>query len=196
MDDTFTAEDWAPTIQLCVPPRYRACRLAQFSPDVVRDAERFLAPGGVSMFYVYGEVGCGKTSLAAAMLMRWRWLNRQALYLDGTTSPGGKGIFLPAYVAAEQIRLLDETREAREAWKQTPLLVLDDLGANRMTPHVTESLLFLLQRRYDWLRKTVVTSNLDLAGLERDLDRRAASRMQIGTVLNLGDKDRRVGGGE
>ncbi|HUX03090.1 MAG TPA: hypothetical protein VMY35_19185 [Phycisphaerae bacterium] len=179
-----------------IPARYRRWRLWDFKPDTASDAVAFLERGGAATLFLHGVVGTGKTCLASATLSAWRW-SGGACNLDCPGDCGiGKrevGLFLPAYEAAARLRNLDRCEAAMNEWAGARLLVLDDIGANRATPHVTEQLLFLLQRRYDECAKTIVTSNLDLSGIEGTLGERAASRLQEGMLIELTGGDKRAG---
>ena len=169
-----------------VPEKYRKWRLSDYSNFVAVALQPFF-DGDVFSVFIHGSVGTKKTSIAAAILFEWR---RRGLPSSG----GGYGEFVPAYKACDAFRDFEKGSQKVEHWRNCPILVLDDIGAGRDTPHVTEQLLFLIQRRYDRDRATVITSNLDLAGLGQHLDDRAASRMQEGVMLNLGTKDVRAKG--
>lgn len=173
-----------------VPARYQGWRMTVYPLEWQAKAIEFLE-GDCSTLYIYGAVGTRKTSFAAAVFRTAAFVCEGSRWLPDTFTWSGE--FVPAYEAAERIRSLES--KLIEPWKHTPFLVLDDIGANRSTPHVVEQLLFLIQYRYDNLMKTVITSNKDLAGLAEIIDPRAASRMQEGIVLNLGGTDTRGRGG-
>jgi len=184
----------------CVPRRYSRWRLWDFSEGAACRSLRFLDPdsssAAPSTLYLQGDIGTGKTSLAAATLHAW-WFSGggcckecPSVYACLVEKPEG-GLFLPAYEAAARLRDLEKCDEAMNLWSTTRLLILDDLGANRSTPHVTEQLLFLLQSRYDECRKTIVTTNLSLDALAVALGERAASRLQEGILIELTGGDRR-----
>ncbi len=167
-----------------IPPKYRGWVLADYSEAVSERVGPFLARE-VPTVYLHGTVGTKKSSLAAALLRQWRALGQPS-------KRGGWGEFLPAYVLADTLRDFEGGKGKVAHWRDCPILVLDDLGAARNTPHITEQMLFLVQRRYDRERPTIITSNLTLAELADHLDPRAASRMQEGIVLDLGTTDCRA----
>lgn len=177
---------WASWATGLVPVRYRRWRLQDYPLEWQKKALEFLE-GNMSTMYLYGEVGTRKTSFVAAVFRTAAWI--------GVGGPedafSWSGDFVPAYQAAEQIRSLEPA--LIESWKHVSFLVLDDIGANRSTPHVVEQLLFLIQYRYDNLLKTVITSNANLNEFAEIVDKRAASRMQEGVILNLGMSDTRRG---
>ena len=166
-----------------VPLRYRRWGLGDFSPELA-DAVRPFLYGDVSSLYLHGAVGSRKTSLACAVLQSWACER-------GTEGMSGHGAFVPMYLFAAAARDFESGKERLAHWRTAPILLLDDVGSHRDTPHLTESLLFLIGHRYDNERKTIVTTNLTLADFAKHVDPRAASRFQEGIVLNLGMKDSR-----
>jgi len=167
-----------------LPQRYLVHSFGEFSPVIQGEVHAFLE-GPAWSLYLYGAAGTKKTSLAIAALVDLR----RAL-----PPPQDRiGVFVPAYTFARQARRMVESRndQAILRWRTVPLLILDDLGANRDTPHVTETLLFLLEERYDHERKTIITTNLTLEQFAQHLDPRVASRLQEGMILDLGEVDAR-----
>jgi len=180
-----------------IPKLYRQWTLDNYSAAWSGVAAEFLCgPSSVWSFLITGAFGSRKTSFACAVLRAWRdswsadvanWHGPESAYSTGKDY----GIFLPAYEAAERLRDLEHKAESLAQWQATNFLVLDDLGANRATPHIKEQLLFLLQFRYDECKKTVITSNLDLDGIRGEIDQRVSSRLQEGLYRKLGAKDLR-----
>jgi len=117
-----------------------------------------------------GEVGCGKTHLAAAIA------NYQAQAENG----------LPAIFAVVP-DLLDHLRatfhpkssvtydERFEALCEVPLLILDDLGTQNATEWAGEKLYQICNYRYNHQLPTVITTN-NLAHLEPRIASRATER--------------------
>ena len=167
-----------------IPKRYHRYALEDFPPELCEKALGFIA-GETDALYLHGKTGSRKTMFAAAVLRAWRWVRPQ------WPEEWRNGIFLPSYTAADVLRNFDTGQETRRGWANTPLLVLDDVGASRSTPHLAEQLLFLIERRYDGEMQTIITTNYTLAEFADAVDPRAASRLQEGLVLDLGDVDRR-----
>lgn len=142
----------------------------------------FLARNAWSLF-LYGAVGARKTSVAAATLAYIRASGKWG------SEAGGYG----EWVSPDKLRtaMLDMERGkyAIEAWRMARVLVLDDLGAVRSTPHAQETVVQLILSRYDVIKPTIITSNLGLPTLAEHLDGRIASRLQEGVVLDVGDVD-------
>lgn len=121
------------------------------------------APDG--WLVLVGQSGCGKTHLAVAIANE-RQRQRQPVifavvpdlldYLRSTFAPDSK-------VAYD--RLFEEIRT-------TPLLILDDLGAQVSSPWALEKLYQVLNYRYNARLPTVITTNVHLEDLERRLSSR------------------------
>lgn len=138
----------------------------------------FLAQGGPWCLYLWGSTGSRKTSIALAIL--------KALRED---RPDQWGEFVPSYKAVETLRAVDsdEAKASVKRWRSLPCLVLDDLLKGRDTPHVIESLLFLLHYRYDWAngQKTIITANCHLDELGKRIDPATARRIAEGVQIEL-----------
>jgi DNA replication protein DnaC/primosomal protein DnaI len=179
----LTPEQERAVEMLDIPPQYRKWTLDDYSQAVRLALAPFLAGYRWSAF-LCGGVGTRKTSLAAAMLRRWR--------VSGKPSGGAPyGEFVQPSRFTSLARDMDNGRVALASWRKASILVLDDVSAYRNTPHIVETLLLLLSARYDDVRPTIITSNLRLPELATHLDPRIASRLQDGVCVDLGDVDTR-----
>ena len=78
-------------------------------------------------------------------------------------------------------------------WAAKPCLILDDIGAEKVSEYVRQSLYVLINKRYLDDLPTIITSNLTLEELAGRLDDRVASRLtEMCRVIDLGNKDLRV----
>ncbi|MEZ4861502.1 MAG: ATP-binding protein [Caldilineaceae bacterium] len=120
-----------------------------------------------------GTYGCGKTHLAAAIATARLELGQPVLFmvvpdlLDHLRSTFNPQSEIPYDSLFEQLRM-------------TPLLVLDDLGAQSSTPWAQEKLFQLLNHRYNAHLPTVVTTNQRL----EDLEPRLRSRFLDVSLVN------------
>jgi DNA replication protein DnaC len=155
-----------------IPPRYRKCTLDTFvtypNERLLKALDRtkaFVAAYPVAdkgLFFI-GPPGIGKTHLAVAMLSQIiRTKGAQGLYVD----------------TRELLRLIRDTynpvKHAAEMDLLVPvmraqILVLDDLGAERPTEWVEETMNLIVNTRYNKRLLTVFTSNYeDVPGSDED----------------------------
>lgn len=126
-----------------------------------------------------GKNGTGKTHLAAAIANQMRTRNRVCLFL---TAPA-----LLAYLRSA----FDPRRERDNEWmtldqrvqyiRDVPVLVLDDLGAEKATDWTNEQLFILLNDRQVKRMPTVITTNLR----PQDFEPRMASRLGNRDVVTI-----------
>jgi DNA replication protein DnaC len=176
-----------------MPPRYRAA--VADHPQVlawVRDVtEAAVAPSrgarrqvttGPSLLMA-GVVGAGKTHQAYGAVrrlvqsgvgVRWRATTAADLYADLRPRPG-----------------IDSERELA-AVSRCPLLIIDDLGAAKASEWVEEVTYRLINRRYNHMLPTLITTNLAIKDLRAYLGDRVTSRLaQMTTRVEFEPVDRR-----
>jgi len=113
-----------------------------------------------------GGYGCGKTHLAAAIANHRIALGHPVLFVVVPDLLD----HLRATFAPNSATAFDERFEEV---CQTPLLILDDLGAHHSTPWAQEKLFQILNHRYNSRLATVITANQRL----EELDPRLTSRL-------------------
>jgi DNA replication protein DnaC len=168
-----------------VPPRYRACSRENFEGDFPNYTPAF----------IHGPIGCGKTHLAVALL-------RERILASKTRE----------YPNVRFVRMVDLLKEIRATFKDdaqvneqdlliyygldVDLLVLDDMGVEKITEWVMQTLYDLVDKRYVEMKETIITSNIALENFGKlygDMGLRLASRIVgMGDILELSGRDRRV----
>ena len=158
-----------------IPPRYEECQFSAFeagTPALRSALERCLrfcagypylgtTDEGLGLLFT-GDNGVGKTHLAVAVLHE---LSREK---------GVRGQFWDFQELLREIRnsYNPETKatelEVLAPVVDTDLLVLDDLGAWKMTDWMNDTLFYILNSRYLAKRSTIITTNY------QDVDREAA----------------------
>ena len=178
--------------------RFQMRTFATFREDAATETAKRLAqtfcadiktnPRATGLMLI-GPYGCGKTHLAAAILHQ-------------SAEDGIPAMFVVTPDLLAQIRSSYRTGDGRadeivDAAKNTPLLVLDDLGAEKASPWVQEQLYMLINHRYEHMLPTVITTNNDGAELEAELGRRTLSRLAEMTVpikIKAGDYRMKLAG--
>ncbi|WP_316527536.1 ATP-binding protein [Kitasatospora brasiliensis] len=130
-----------------------------------------------------GVVGAGKTHEAygavrrlveAGIGVRWRATTAADLYAE--LRPGSD----------------TDAERVLAAYSRVPLLILDDLGAAKSSEFVEEQTYRLINRRYNHLLPTLITSNLPIKDLRTCLGDRVTSRLaQMTTRVSFEPVDRR-----
>ena len=73
------------------------------------------------------------------------------------------------------------------------VLLLDDVGAEKASEWVKQTLYLIIDGRYGDLKKTYVTSNLTLNQISNQLDDRISSRIAgMTNTIRMAGKDRRL----
>ena len=138
-----------------------------------------------------GKTGCGKTHLAIAII---RELVRRAL------------VYAPTFITAPELLLeirntfnkpikthdsYDGQVEPKtesdiiDRYSKCEILVLDDLGSEKVSDFTIQSLYLVIDRRNRELMPTIVTTNLSLEEIETQIDARMASRLADMKVVKL-----------
>lgn len=128
-----------------------------------------------------GPVGVGKTSLACALA-----------YEAGLPGAYWSARDI-AQARSDEIGSGGPSRLARTL-SETPLLIVDDLGAGRQHDYVLEVVREIVERRYDASRPVVVTTNLSPQAQRMLLGERTESRLAAGCdeCVITGDDQRQL----
>lgn len=131
-----------------------------------------------------GAFGCGKTHLAAAIANEQLARGREVLF-----------VVVPDLLDHLRATFAPISRvsydELFDAVRNTPLLILDDLGTQSTTPWAYEKLYQLLNYRYNARLPTVITTNQEF----EDIDIRLRSRIvdpDISTIVHIQARDFRA----
>jgi DNA replication protein DnaC len=154
-----------PLARCRIPPRYEHCTLESFEPgsaslrSALEKAVAFCegyphlgADEGLGLLFT-GDNGVGKTHLAVAVLR------------ELVTRKGASGQFWDFHGLIREIKSsYDPETKTTELMVLQPVveadvLVLDDLGAWKMTDWMNDTLFFVLNGRYMAKRPTVITTN-------------------------------------
>lgn len=163
------------------PARFRAAAATESA--VLAWVDQYLAdPAEARSLLLAGPVGTGKTYQAYGTLRAVSAsglpVNWEAVaYADFTAElrPGGK-----------------DPEGSMRRYRDTPLLLLDDLGAAKSSEWVEEITYRLINHRYEAMTASILTTNVPLPELRETLGDRIASRLvEMCTVVSLVGSDRR-----
>jgi len=180
-----------------IPARYKSCKFKNYSPQTPYQLRAlkfcreffFLYPFVERGILLYGPPGTGKTHLAAATL-------RNIIEYKGL-----KGTFCDFRNLLIELKnsfsSSESTGEILDSVRKAPLLVLDDVGAERNTEWAKEILGEIINYRYTQNLPTIITTNLrfDLYtddSFSAKFDTRTESRLyDMCKILKVEGDDRR-----
>ena len=135
-----------------------------------------------------GSYGSGKTHLAAAIVHR---MAEQGI--------GGMFVVVPELLRAIRRGYNSQSADADKLVniaETSPLLVLDDLGAEKPSEWVSEQLYVIINRRYENMLPTIITTNCTTQELVERIGQRTVSRIiEMTTPVKLTAKDYRMSAG-
>lgn len=150
-----------------------------------------------SGLYLYGRVGAGKTIYASAVLMELK--RRSFLSCHSDYIQGG---FISVAKLLEDIRACFSNQSEKQPqdiidqYSNTDVLIMDDLGCQKVTDWVLNTLLLIINNRYENLKTTIFTSNGSLNELaDQYEDNRIPSRIEeMCQIKHFTNKDYRIRG--
>jgi len=116
-------------------------------------------PNTTKGLYLHGNFGCGKTYFIVALFNELAKQNVKSAV-----------VFFPEFLRNLKASFDTDYEEKMEYIKKVPLLLIDDLGAESLTPWARDEILCpVLQYRMEEKLPTFITSNLDITALEQHL---------------------------
>ncbi|MGG1263785.1 ATP-binding protein [Brevibacillus laterosporus] len=196
-----------------IPKEYRSARRLNYELTPSTNEEKLMAEklkrfldnpvgmveNGVNLALLHPNKGTGKTYTACAIAnefiyrtcMNPEWFdfeNPLALYIKFNRWANNN---------RDRYRddtMYEETLRDMEIMRETPLLILDDVGSGRITPIIRDLIYDVIDYRKEEQKSTIYTSNMVDSALRRDdcLGEIIVSRMMYkSVVIGLGGKDRR-----
>ncbi len=167
--------------QARVPRRFAGKTLQNFKgtdrtrKDLVEAAQLFVQGfnferGDFQGLLMEGPVGCGKSHLAVAILREVVGKGYSGLYYNSPDLLRDIRATFNDQGGATEDDLIDEVTEV-------DLLVLDDLGAEKISDFVLDRFYLIINKRYEGCKPLIVTTNLTQHELSNRLGDRVVSRL-------------------
>lgn len=137
--------------------------------------------------YLWGPVGTGKTHLAFAMKKEWDENHSHKVTFWNTSE-------LMQEIKDDFDRHpIDKTRVFERMMEEKNLLILDDIGSEKLTDWVLERFYLIINRRYNDVLPIIFTSNFNIEKLAERLGDRVASRIvEMCDIEFIGGDDKRI----
>lgn len=177
-----------------LPKRYRSKSLKDYNniPDgVIKAVEND------ESVLIYGPCGTGKTHLAIGLAKKWATFN--TVEFEGKkVIRKGEVQFMPAVEFFLELKQTFNGEGSEEEiikhYASSGLLVIDDLGSEKISDWSRQMLYVLIDRRYRNCRQTIITTNLTPKNISEKIDDRIMSRIsEMGRIVKLDGEDKRLG---
>lgn len=177
-----------------IPKRFLSCELSNYRTTlttqyILDQSFRFLRNENLQGIYLFGPTGVGKTHLATSLTREFILQGKEVSFRN----------VLKFFLEIRQSfnpksNHLESEKELLDRYLMAPILVLDDLGAERITPWSKAIFSMVLNDRYEEIKKRLIlTSNLNLKQIEQAYSPRVASRIAgMCVLLNVVGPDHRL----
>lgn len=156
--------------------------------------------------YIYGAVGSGKTHIAYAIYKKACEekiieVEEEGVKRQYITHPFKRGVrFFNTTELLHEIRA-DFSRDQRTKIEpeneilqnKSSIIIFDDIGAEKATDWVAETLYLMVNKQYENVTPVIFTSNLKIDELAEKIGDRTVSRIvEMCEIINLEGGDRRI----
>lgn len=171
-----------------IPPKYYQTSLDNFmGGNKYADACRRFVENPDKSLIIMGAFGCGKTHLAVGIM-------RELFKQEKAHSMLFKNVSELLLEIRESFHCDDnENTEGKiiEKYSNVRILILDDMGAEKTSEYSITTLYTLINIRYNDLKTTIVTTNLTIEQIEKQIHPRIASRFAEYKVMKINMPDYR-----
>lgn len=170
-----------------IPQRFRSCTFDSYpgSQSALSTVKAFAEAGQFSVF-LYGGYGVGKTGIAVSLLKAR--VERECEAALFVTVPN----LLDAIRRGYAEKSTEQDSQMLDRAKRVRYLVLDDIGAERVTDWVADRLALIIGHRHDEELATAFTSNLTLDQLAGRVGERTGWRIaEMCEVINVNGRNLR-----
>lgn len=167
-----------------IPERYKTATYAHI-PKEIQSAVETMKDHRKGL-YIFGAVGTGKTHIAYA-LKDYYDKEKKGAIIWGTTE-------LLREMRQDINREPEEKKRVDQILMDTPMpVILDDVGAEKMSDWVLETFYLIINKRYNDMLPIICTSNFSIGDLASRIGDRTASRLvEMCLLFELDGKDKRT----
>jgi DNA replication protein DnaC len=148
--------------RLC-PAIYRDTDVNRLTPTMRKYAETWTSEDGRGLAFV-GATGKCKTRVGYMVLARYHFGGHRVF---GITSAKLAALYQNKFSTDNEVR--GESTEKLKLIERIPILLLDDVGQEKITERTGSEFFSLIEQRTSWKRPTLWTSNLDAAAFRQAL---------------------------
>ena len=186
--------------KLRLPERFKNKTLLNFTNREVEVELALKAVYAGESLFISGACGTGKTHLACGLTYEWfisqcRWIEVNGeKQMSSPTLP----VFLPTTELFLRLKASFDNNRVSELdildeYSNAKLLIIDDIGVEKITDWSRQVFYTLIDRRYRNMKQTIITSNLYLDEISKNIDDRIVSRLiEMGKIIKLDGQDQRL----
>jgi len=175
----------------CVPLRHSVCTIENFVGDTTESLKWLELKNGENLLIQSERSGNGKTHLAVGVL--------KAFAQSSVYPKRIKPLFVQFFDMIQFIKKAFDDKnteisedEAIGFFSNVDLLVIDDIGSEKISEYSASILYSILNNRYSSMLPTIVTTNENSATLTEKYGSRIVSRIASGVVQKIVGGDNRI----
>ena len=137
--------------------------------------------------YIYGKVGTGKTHIAYALKKQYDMpeSGRYAMFQNTTELLHEMRLDFDKSIGEKQM-LEKDLMDCKN------LIILDDVGSEKLSDWVAETFYLIINKRYNQMLPTIITSNLPISDLKERIGDRTVSRIvEMCDIVEIVGEDKR-----
>ena len=192
-----------------LPVRYKDCTFENYKngASITSDIANEIKKDDWNLLFS-GTAGCGKTHLASATLKEILDISSLELFPLCFFDYENKDELIYGYdyekICFNFITMPELLLKIRDAYKSNSseleaidkytnysVLIIDDLGAEKESEWTIQTFYYILNKRINNIKSTIITTNLTLAEIEKKMNPRIASRLSIFKYFNIKKPDYR-----
>ncbi len=191
---------------LGIPKRYQCATLATFEGNVSGQVQKWIECASENLLIQSPKAGNGKTHLAIACMVEMLKSMKGSTVkknLEALDNLGDHKKYKPTAKFenfSEIMMTIKASFNSEGATEQDivdryvgyDILVVDDIGAEKITDYTQAVVYSILNKRYEDMKPTIITTNLSSGDITSGYGSRILSRIASGVIISLDGADRRL----